>query len=173
MVSKKDFEILFRELYPELLRYAAAFTGNIIVAEDIVQEVFISFWESRKVTSVKVSARNYLFKAIKYRAINYLQREVPDKRKNIDLLHTPLITHTPYFDDQLHAIIRSAVYSLPNQCRAIFLLSRFTGLTYREIAEHLNISVKTVETQMSIALRKIKEFLIAKGALCIWVIFFF
>lgn len=165
MLTKEQFEKLFRELYPDLLRYAFALTGDIYSAEEIVQEVFIALWNAEEKNTSIISYDKYLYTAVKYRSVNFIKRQLPKIRRQTDL-DLNLTTHEVTSDSKdMHNLIRMAINSLPDQCKRIFLLSRFTNLTYKEIAAHLDVSIKTVESQMNISLKKIRQFLIQKGLL--------
>jgi RNA polymerase sigma-70 factor (ECF subfamily) len=157
------FENIYRELYIDLCRYCFLFVRSEKAAEDIVQEQFVYLWEKRDEISISTSAKSYLFKAVRNKSINYIK----SKYANIHFEDTAVIFDiaefsTPshkYETQELENIIDMAFKSLPDRCYHIFSLSRYSPLSNKQIAEKLNISEKTVENQITIALKKIKSYL--------------
>lgn len=162
-VEEAQFEQIFRRWYAPLCRFAFRLTGKSQASEDIVQEVFIQFWDKRNILEIRQSEKAYLFQAVYNRSLNLLSvgkrhPEVPDsaeylhpvsKEADADLLFS-----------ETETAIQNGLRKLPDGCRQIFELSRFEGLSYKEIAALLEISPKTVETQMSKALRILRQVLI-------------
>ncbi len=155
-----SFEELFRLHYTELCRYALKLTRNEEVAEEVVQEVFINFWERREEININYSVKSYLVASVRNRSINYLKLQLPKELKKEEL--NDLNERIDYSDTtqieykELYGIVQTAINLLPERCKAIFILSREEGLTYQEIADQLDLSLKTVENQMSIALKKLR-----------------
>jgi RNA polymerase sigma-70 factor (ECF subfamily) len=154
------FESLFRAYASELSSFADGFVDSSDVAESLVQEVFFSIWERRASWSPPENLRSYLYTSVRNEALDYLdRREVAENWKETSSQHeredrTPLeeLEH-----EELQDRVREAIESLPERRRQVFTLSRQHGLTYREIADVLDISIKTVETQMSRALDALRE----------------
>ncbi len=159
MLGKTEIETIFRKHYKDLLAFAYTYTNNIHDSEEIVQEVFLSVWEQRKKINIDRSLKNYLMGAVKFKAINFQKRHIKYSFEN-ENHELDIIEELKINDNNLNRKLRENIKKLPDQCRTIFLLSRFTNLTYAEIASHLNISKKTVETQISIALKKLKQSLV-------------
>lgn len=128
--------------------------------EDLAQNVFIRFWEKRHKINITSSIRAYLNRMAINEAIGYLRK---NKKWDIEEItpNTPTSAaysvEEQYLQSELEVKIRQAIDSLPPKCRAIFQMSRFDDLTYREIAEKLGISIKTVENQMGKALRVLRK----------------
>ncbi len=157
------FENIYREFYIDLCRYCFLFVRCEKIAEDIVQEQFIYLWEKRNDISIRTSVKSYLFKAVRNKSINYLKSkyanicfEDPDVIFEIAEFST---SDRNYETQELERIIDMALKSLPERCYHIFSLSRYSPLSNKQIAEKLGISEKTVENQITIALKKIKSYL--------------
>ena len=133
---------------------------DLSIAENLVQDVFVTVWEKRATLNPDRSIKSYLYTATKNRALKHLRHEEV-KRKNkgkIDLYSaassTPddLLSH-----DQTMAVIGRAIEALPEKCRLVFRMNRFDHLKYAKIAEVLGVSVKTVESQMGRALHALRR----------------
>ncbi len=154
--DESAFDKLFRAYYAPLCHYACPLAdGDMDEAEDIVQQVFVKFWEQRAALEVQWSVKAYLYKMAHNRCLNRL-RDVRIRERykayNAEQLER---SQDQLSDDgtELGGRIQQALATLPTECRRVFELSRFEELKYREIADQLGISIKTVETQMGKALR--------------------
>jgi RNA polymerase sigma-70 factor (ECF subfamily) len=159
--STNSFNKLFSDYYKNLCLFAYTYVKDTDIAEEIVQEIFITIWEQRKTIIIKTSTRAFLYTSVKNRAINYLRdektrilhkdqfvREKISKTENIINL---------YELEELNHILREAIKELPDQCRIIFGMRQNQNLSNRQIANQLNLSVKTVENQIYIAVKKLRE----------------
>jgi RNA polymerase sigma-70 factor (ECF subfamily) len=156
---KTEIQNLFNQYYSPLCNYATKIISDSTIAEDIVQDLFIQLWENEKLDNIENTER-FLLRATKYKCIDYLRT----KRINIEisLENLPEIIYTEDKDineEDIEPLLHYYTSKLPPKTREVFLLSRKSGLTYKEIANDLNISVKTVENQMSRALRIMRELL--------------
>jgi RNA polymerase sigma-70 factor (family 1) len=154
--DESAFDRLFRTYYAPLCRYARSMTeGDLDEAEDIVQQIFVKVWEQREHLEVQWSLKAYLYKMVHHRCLNRLRdariRERYKVHNATQLEHQS--ESIPGAAAELGARIQNALAALPTECRRVFELSRFEELKYREIADQLGISIKTVETQMGKALR--------------------
>lgn len=163
LVKQNDtsaYETLFRKYFAELYRFAYNYLRDQVPSEEMAQEVFLYIWEKRDQIEIKTTLKTYLYSAIKNKCLNYIKYDIP-RNQELEEAHVALmITSQPEKEedsDKLKRHINSAIDQLPKKCRQIFVLSRNAGLTYEEIAEEMDISVKTVENQMSIALKKLRE----------------
>ena len=161
---KKDhlpsFEKIFRAYYEMLTNYALGMVRDRTIAEEITQELFMYVWEKRSKIQISSSLKAYLFSSVRNKSINYLKNELPrlQSTEDISSLSDQFSSEMTTDDsERLKWKIQLAIDDLPRKCRDIFTLSRYGGLTYAEIADELSISVKTVENQMGIALKKLKE----------------
>ena len=160
----KAFERLFKLYYPELCSYLRTMIKERELIEEIVQGLFVYLWENRSTWYSKGSIKSYLYKSVRNRAINHFKRNsIRDKySEEIKLIYFSEINSVDklYDAEELKQIISNLVALLPDKCREIFMLVKFHALTYRETAEILDLSIKTVETQMGRALKKLKESLL-------------
>jgi len=155
------FEQIFKTYYADLCKFSVKYVRDEQVAEEIVQEVFINIWERRSSLTITTSIKSYLFTAIRNRSFNYLKLQLPKEQKKVDLEGLGFLDEDnreqEMIMDELKEYVHTAIESLPNKCRIIFNLSRNAGMTYKEIAEELDLSVKTVENQIGLALKKLRE----------------
>jgi RNA polymerase sigma-70 factor (ECF subfamily) len=154
------FEELFRSWYRPLCVYAYGFLKSREESEEIVQSMFIQFWEKRADIMIDSSLKSYMYRAVRNAALNRLKHE---KVKAGHAAYTMSVAETSASplegleETELHQRIQLALKKLPEQCRVVFEMSRFEELKYSEIAQRLDISVKTVENQMGKALRIMRE----------------
>ena len=157
-ITRFTFRQLYERRFDTLCRFLAYYTNDHMLIEEVVQDVFVKLWEDRAVLQIK-SIDAFLYTSARNRMLNALRDE---KRHNA--LLEQWVQHEiekkqgeECFDmDEFSQRAQCAVETLPDKCRKIFDLSKKENLTYKQIAERLAISVKTVETQMGIALRKIR-----------------
>lgn len=156
--DQRAFEALFRTYYPFLCLYATRLIKDAAAAEEIVQELFIRLWEKRTDVDIETSVKNYLFRAVKNYCLNHIKHiKVKDEYfRKIQLHHNIEQSVDFEWDTDLMQKIEEGIASLPEKRREIFKLSRLEGLKYREIADRLNVSIKTVETQMGIAIKTLR-----------------
>ena len=159
--NRPAFEYIFRTYYPDLCRFGVTYVRDIDVAEELVQEIFINIWERRYKLSINSSIKSYLFTAVRNKSFNFLKLQLPKEYKKVDVDNVAFADTSNKEEDlafeDLKEYVSQAIDCLPEKCKVIFNLSRNAGLTYKEIAEELDISVKTVENQIGIALKKLRE----------------
>lgn len=160
-LNKVTFEELFRSYFTPLCSFAQKYVGDLDEAKDIVHNVFINLWNKRDEMDMKTSLKSYLFQGVYNRSLNYIRDHKKLTRFDTPQTEAELGQYVESRDhlesSEAEGRINRALESLPDKCREIFLMNRFDGLKYREIAEKLNISIKTVETQMSRALKTLRE----------------
>jgi RNA polymerase sigma-70 factor (ECF subfamily) len=171
MIDKKKFDQIFKENYADLCKFTYTFIQDKSITEDVVQEIFVKFWNKRKSIHHLSNIKSYLLTSAKYASIDYLRKNINSKYINIeDAQHElePIESEFLKHDiDEIKQEINNAIDQLPAKCRAIFLLSREAKLTYSEISEELDISRKTVENQISIAIKKIRDQMKTKDLICL------
>lgn len=153
------YEMVFRQYYRPLAAYAFRFLGDLSNSENIVQDVFLRLWQKRKEIMIASSLQNYLFRSVKNHCINYIEHEKVKTGYQAMVIgnETGRNEYSEFFlEFGLKEKIDAAIAALPEKRREIFLLAREEGLKYREIAERLNISVKTVEAQMTLSLKQLR-----------------
>lgn len=159
--DKRAFEIIFSKYYGIMVLYASRFMDTREDAEEITQEVFVKFWEKCETLSPDSSIKSYLYRSVHNSCLNAIKHEkVKDSYRQyaIQFMETVTENETEVDDpEDLRTRILAEIDNLPPRCSEIFKLSRFEGLKYQEIAEHLEISVKTVEVQMGKALKVLRE----------------
>lgn len=155
------FGVLFRETYPELCSFVSQFVRSRAVAEELVQDLFLRLWENRASWNTELPSRSYLYRAARNRAFDHLRHEriveLASAASAVNLVPADPFPAEAPDRDALEAALRSAVARLPDRTRQVFTLSRGHGMSYAQIADALDISVKTVEGQMARAFRYLRE----------------
>ena len=159
-LNEAALEYLFRDHFPGLCLFAVGYVKDREVAKEIVQDAFVNLWEKRETIDQSKPVKSYLSATVRNRCLNYLR----DHRKfSSDLLALENLSHETIYaqpdklvESDIHLQISRAIEELPEKCREIFKLSRHQNLKYQQIADKLEISVKTVETQMSKALQHMR-----------------
>lgn len=157
--ENRDFEKIFKEHYKSLCDFAYNLLQDRDLAKDTVQEVFLKLWKNRDNLEMGTSIRSYLFKATSHTALNHLRfskKIIRMDEEGFNAMSSPSGTEEIGFKE-LELKIRASIDRLPPKCKVIYLLSRHEGLKYQEIADTLDISLKTVENQMGIALEKLRN----------------
>ncbi|SDM17437.1 RNA polymerase sigma-70 factor [Siphonobacter aquaeclarae] len=172
---RRGCEELFRRFYGALCSHAVRFVYSREVAEDIVSEVFFQFWSDKVYLTVTTSFAAYLFRAVRNRSYNYVRWELARSRQSTDASlglvvdYQPSPTEIVQFDE-LHRKIEQTIEQLTPQCKRVFLMSRFENKRYQEIADELNLNVKTVETHISKALATLRAALQEEWFWCLLLI---
>jgi RNA polymerase sigma-70 factor (family 1) len=158
--DQQAYKELFTSLYSYLFRFAKTLLKSRESAEEVVSDVFIKVWERRRQLEKIENLKVYLYVSTRNIAYNYLDKQKRNPTNSIDDFETEFTSI--YFDPEqllvtadMLAFIQKAIDQLPPKCKIIFKLAKEDGLKYREVAEVLNISIKTVENQLAIALQKI------------------
>lgn len=159
-----SFKYFFDKYYDDLCNFVHVYLHDPVLAEEIVQDIFVYFWENRQKLQISTSVKAFLFSASKFKSLNLL-RDTQNQKKIVERIgktESSQMHEQPglYIDtEEFKKILDSAIEHLSPKCREIFLLSKSEELSNREIAERLDISVKTVENQMTIAIKKLREYL--------------
>ena len=161
-LDKQGLESLFREYFAPLNMFARKYVNDVDASKEIVQDVFVNLWNKRDAVDMNTPMKSYLFTSVRNRCLNYIRDRKKIVQAPLESLDLSQYLESRDFleEEETLAGINRAFDSLPDKCRRIFMMSRFDGKKYREIAEELGISVKTVETQMSRGLKQLREKLI-------------
>jgi RNA polymerase sigma-70 factor, ECF subfamily len=163
--DRDAFKYFFDQYYTDLCNFVLLYVKDKALAEEVVQDIFVYFWESRHKLNISSSVHAYLFSASKYKSLNLIR----DRRNQTKTLEALAQTNKESFiqeenlfesPDELGQILKASIELLPERCKVIFTLSKNNNLSNSEIANQLGISVKTVENQMTIALKKLREVLL-------------
>jgi len=167
LLAQRDetaFEQVFKTHFKRLHAYAFTILRDEIEAEEIVQQVFFKLWERNENLSLTGSVSAYLYRAVHNESLNYLKHQKVRSNHQLHVAYSMKneVEHPAkkIITGELEKKIHTALNELPEQCRTIFQMSRFDELKYREIADKLGISVKTVENQMGKALKLLREKLV-------------
>lgn len=166
---KENFDSIYVNNFSRLFLFAKEYVLFDEEAENIVQDIFLMLWEKREALRVDVSLTAYLFTLVKNKCIDFLRHQMVEQmysenvkheyneELNVKLFALESFDHNFSSEEDIETLLRNAIDKLPERCRLIFIKSRIEGKKYKEIAEELNLSVNTVEGQISIALKKLRE----------------
>lgn len=153
------FRFLFEMYFTPIFRFVSLYIKDKPAIEEISLDVFTAFWEKRKTIEIKISLKAYLFQSARNRTINHIR----DNRHTISSSGDSFIELSEENNTlevlELERLIEEAICALPQKCQEVFRKSRVDNLTNKEIASELNITTKTVEGQITKALKQIKHYL--------------
>lgn len=164
LLDISSFEALFQVNYRPLCATSYRIVQDKDIAEDIIQDIFLKLWEKRETLTINTSLKAYLFQSAINQSINYnkkyqnaLSRELHFGLETGSDANT---TEETFEFKETSLRVNAALKALPEGCRTVFVLSRYEQLSYKEISNQLGISVKTVEAQMTKALKHLKRWLL-------------
>lgn len=161
--DEKAFESLFKFYYQRLCNYACSMVGDVAEAEEVVQQVFINIWDKRDNIFIDTSFQSYVYRAVNNTCLNKIKQKkvhgLHHENLKLELPQSIESTSEAVLSEELRAAINDAVDLLPEQCRLVFQMSRFDGKKHQEIADELELSIKTVENQIGKALKHMREHL--------------
>lgn len=156
--KRKDFTVIFDKNYESLCLYAVKFTRDFVEAEDIVQSAFMRFWEMYQKNTDKSDARPLLYRITRNMCIDYI------RNRQVDTVDAETVADqlAYYFqpeskDDSRIDLLMEAVKNLPDRCQQVLIAVCFNGKKYKEVAEQMQISVNTIKTQLSRALKLLSD----------------
>jgi RNA polymerase sigma-70 factor (ECF subfamily) len=164
-LDKSSFKNLFELHYSPLCNFAYRITDDIDQAEDIVQDIFVKVWNDPDLLDGNKNINSYLYSMVRNRALEVIRRENISQKINQQLEYIQNnAADTNVEEEEIEKLllleqIYVSIRQLPPKCSEVFTLSKVNGLTYVQIAEKMNISVKTVENHMGKALRLMRELL--------------
>ena len=163
MIKEKEileFQKIFEEYYQGLVVFAKKYVVDLDTAREIVQDFFVKFYEKQHFLNINTSVKSYLYLSVKNSCLNYLKSNNIRQRhyENMLILENDDSDWSDKMEEtELEEKIYKAVKNLPTKCSQIFKMNRFEGFSNKEIADELNISKRTVETQISKALKILRE----------------
>tara|TARA_R110002049_G_scaffold160881_1_gene325875 strand:+ start:5124 stop:5735 length:612 start_codon:yes stop_codon:yes gene_type:complete len=158
--DKQTYRLLYENYYKVLILYATSLTKNETKAEDLVQNAFINLWTKRYTLEIRSSVKSYLYKSVYNLFINDYRKELRNDNV-LDKMHYEVLLQS--IEEEEYSIkikldwINKEIDSLPPKSREIFIMNKRRGLTYKEISKILDISENTVESQISRALKRIRQ----------------
>lgn len=172
---QQDNECAFKQLYQNYYSRVVTFITGIIkrreAAQDLAQDIFVNLWLNRKTLDVSRNLQNYLFVSSRHAAINYLKKELSATSEPIEDMHknisSDITVEDMLFAKEIRLLIEMVVSEMPAQRQRIYRLSREQGMSNEDIANKLGISKRSVENQISLALKEIRQ------AVTAYVIFLF
>lgn len=154
------FKHLFDSYFVSLCRFINIYLDHPAESEELALDIFTYLWENREQVEIKLSFKAYLFQAARNRCLNALRDRKPTTSLDDTLQNTLQDRDYPSLEiDELNRLIQEAISALPDKCREVFLHSRQESLSNQEIADKMGISVKTVEAQITKALKRIRKYL--------------
>lgn len=171
-MDKRAFEELFRAYFTPLMAFSRRILGDEDDAREVVHQVFINLWEKRSELDLSTSLKSYLFTSVNNRSLNVIRDRKKFSLEGVQERAGEWDVSSQIEAMELEEKIMAAIETLPERCREIFELNRFDGLRYSEIASHLDISVKTVENQMTKALKILREQLGKYLSILLWLLLF-
>jgi RNA polymerase sigma-70 factor (ECF subfamily) len=153
-------KILYEKEYVKVTHTIFRLANDLPLAQDLAQDVFIQFWNKKVNLKIKTTLSGYLHQMAINLALEHFRKE--KRRRNLLVEnfvpdHQDQTSDDPYSGKEMHEIIIAEIQKLPSKSGEVFMLSRFEGMTYQEIANSLGISIKTVENQMGKALKVLRK----------------
>lgn len=159
--DERAFELLFKEYYKPLTRFAWRYVKCKAIAEGLVQDIYSDIWENREKLDLEGSIRPYLYKVVRNHSLNYLKHKEVQRKYDPQWMAQKEVPMVVYRDKkrekQIQEAIEQAIEELPERSKMTYKLHRHDGLTYQEIADVMDVSVKTVESQMTRTLKLLRE----------------
>jgi RNA polymerase sigma-70 factor (family 1) len=155
------FQKIFEEFYAPLTIFARKFLLDPDLSREIVQDIFVNLYEKRSSLTIQTSLKSYLYQSVRNSCLNVIRKEKVHLAHHTELMKMSGNSEADWsekiIETELENLIYQTIRGLPEKCRQIYLLSRQQELTNREIAQKLNISIRTVETQISKALKILRK----------------
>jgi len=159
--DEQAMEHIFNAYYPYLVKTAYHVLMDEHQAKDLVQEVLFNFWSKRENVTIESGLKSYLRKSVVNRSIDQIRRKkrfgVAEEITDYNLTDNNVSKQELLETHDLQQVILAAIERLPEKCKLVFTLSRFEDLSHSEIAEQLDISKKTIENQMTKALKVVRQ----------------
>ena len=158
--DRESFNQVFRRYYSPMVRFCIRYVADSDIASEIVQDLFVKLWSNREKISFNTSFESYMLTSVRNSAITYINKERAHNEAHLRVFSEESDNTDPsetLQSNNLEESYRQILKNMPEKRREVFLASRYDGLKYAEIAEKLGISQKTVEAQMSAAIKQLKD----------------
>lgn len=158
--DRESFNQVFRRYYSPMVRFCIRYVADSDLASEIVQDLFVKLWSNREKISFNTSFESYMLTSVRNSALTYINKERSHAEANLRIYSEESDNTDPsetLQSNNLEESYRKILKDMPEKRREVFLASRYDGLKYSEIAEKLGISQKTVEAQMSAAIKQLKD----------------
>jgi RNA polymerase sigma-70 factor (ECF subfamily) len=168
-IQLQSFNKLFTDYYPRFVSFANSYLRDTFIAEDIVNESFVSYWENRSNLNIESNIPAYILTIVKNKCLNYLKHKETQSRTlsdiqniaswelNIHISSLEACNPQELFSKEVQSIVNKTLLSLPEKTREVFIMSRYKNKSHKEIAEALNITTKGVEFHITKALSKLRN----------------
>ena len=173
--DKKRFEVFYKKYYRPLFTVAYRYVGNTEIAEEIVHDVFITIWNKADQLNIQSSMKSYLFRSIVNSSLNHIKKEKTKSEKQsayeiaVGQELDNVEDETNEAEEKLLKGLEDALELLPDKCKQVMYLSRFGKLKQQDIADQMEISIKTVKNHLTYGFKKLREHLEKHQQLTIWV----
>jgi len=173
--DKKRFEVFYKKYYRPLFTVAYRYVGNTEIAEEIVHDVFITIWNKADQLNIQSSMKSYLFRSIVNSSLNHIKKEKTKSEKQsayeiaVGQELDNVGDETNEAEEKLLKGLEDALELLPDKCKQVMYLSRFGKLKQQDIADQMEISIKTVKNHLTYGFKKLREHLEKHQQLTIWV----
>lgn len=156
--DEKAFKLIFNSFYPRLYVFSLNYLKDSAVAEEIVGDVFVKLWEKRKEIDKIINLKSYLYMMVRNASIDHLKNKHIHKNVLFETVEHDSHTVMNEFviEEEVHSLLFKALEALPKKCKRVFELSCIEGLKYKDIAEDLQISINTVKSQRTRAIKLLK-----------------
>lgn len=174
-IQAKDghiFETYYKENYKYFFLGACNYVKDAGLAQEIVNDVFIKIWEDAAKIRIESSLKAYIYRAVINRSLNAMDKNkrVRQEQKELSRLPEATVESRQMEDNELKLRLYQAIDQLPEQCRKVFRMSRFEGLRQQEIADQLDISIKTVKNHITHALKQLNRVLGDWNSIPLWIV---
>ncbi len=171
-MKNTQFEELFHLFYSPLCNYVRKVMGNDFLAEDLVQNLFIELWEKNEFDTI-MNVEKYLLRSVKYKCIDHFRKQKNNRSVELNKISFDLSESASEITEKdIEPLLHYYAAKLPPKTRQVFLLSRESKLTYKQISEKLGVSIKTIENQMGNALKQLRILLKENGFYLVAIYFF-
>jgi len=170
--NREDFKVLYQNTYGILVNFVYSKTKDWDLSKEIVQNTFVRFWRKREEINIRNSEKSYLFSMVRNGIIDHYRKEQNktdlDEVVRLDKFHVEQDIEKEQISIEIKYYLKKSIESLKDKRKEIFELSKFEGLTYKEIAKHMQISERSVEDNIAKAFKHIRKYFIDNNLIYLW-----